>query len=73
MNFPGPDPAATIRGRLSDADWKALADVNAALVRMTEHHAHYCRCELCYARMLTDVQEEVLRVVRYTPAANPNN
>lgn len=32
--------------------------VNVTLTKLTERHDAACECELCRARMLTDVQDE---------------
>jgi hypothetical protein len=35
-----------------------LRRANELLTELTVNHSHTCQCELCVARMLTDVQEE---------------
>jgi hypothetical protein len=42
---------------LSDEEQMTLTAVNKMLTRLTVTHHHACACELCEARMLTDVQD----------------
>jgi hypothetical protein len=42
---------------LSDEEQMAMTAVNKMLTRLTVTHHHTCACELCRARMLTDVQD----------------
>ena len=62
-----------INRRLTDAEWNALTQANSILERLTESHHHTCDCSLCTARMLTDVQDEESRVVRYVPVVDGAN
>lgn len=62
-----------ITERLCEVEWLALRLVNQALTKITIHHAHYCECELCQARVLTDTQDTESRVVTYIPAPNGSN
>jgi hypothetical protein len=43
--------------RLTADEQRQLATVNQLLTRLTVAHHHTCECELCGARMLTDVQD----------------
>ena len=42
---------------LNTGESLTLAAVNRMLTRLSEAHHHACECELCEARMLTDVQD----------------
>ena len=48
---------ATTRVTLGEPDRLKLTLVNRLLTQLTEAHHHACGCELCRARMLTDVQD----------------
>jgi hypothetical protein len=43
---------------LSPDERRKLAEANRLLTELTESHSHACECELCLARVLTDVQDE---------------
>jgi hypothetical protein len=42
---------------LTPEEQQQLTAVNEVLTRLTVAHHHICECELCGARMLTDVQD----------------
>jgi hypothetical protein len=42
---------------LTAAEQLTLTTANRMLTRLTVTHHHSCACELCEARMLTDVQD----------------
>jgi hypothetical protein len=52
---------------LTGSERDALATANQLLTQITVHHCHNCDCELCEARMLTDVQDAGCFHVRYLP------
>jgi len=43
---------------LNPSERRRLALVNDLLTDLTKKHSPNCNCELCQARMLTDVSEE---------------
>ena len=52
---------------LTKADCEKLTMVNRLLTELTVTHDIWCECDLCEARMSTDVQDEEAFHVRYTP------
>ena len=52
---------------LTNEDREKLTTVNRLLTELTVTHDVWCECDLCEARMSTDVQYEEAFHVRYTP------
>ena len=52
---------------LTNQDREKLTTVNRLLTELTVTHDVWCECDLCEARMSTDVQDEEAFHVRYTP------
>lgn len=52
---------------LTDDERGLLRAANLSLTKITLEHGISCRCVLCEARMLTDVQEDASYHVQYLP------
>lgn len=53
---------------LGPEEQRMLTQANRLLTQLTVPHSATCTCELCKARILTDVQDKDSFRVPYTPA-----